>query len=79
MEGYETWEELKERVMSSTPKLEDEESGTRDFALNDLDRELGMEDVPEKRQLSIVVNQLVNEGRLLRHPGLNAALSIGSG
>jgi hypothetical protein len=79
MEGYETWEELKERVMSSAPKLEDEESGTRDFALNDLAHELGMEDVPEKRQLSIIVNQLVNEGQLLRHPGLNGALSIGSG
>lgn len=79
MEGYETWQELKERVMASAPKLEDKESGTRGFTFNDLARELDMEDAPGKRQLSIVVNQLVNEGRLLRHPGLNGALSIGSG
>jgi hypothetical protein len=78
VEGYGTWEDLKERIMKAAPRVA-EEGGTRAFTENDLARELGMEDAQGKRQLSTAVHQLVNEGRLRSYPGLSKNLSIGSG
>ena len=78
MEGYGTWEDLKERIMDAAPRVA-EEGGIRAFAENDLARELGMEDAQGKRQISTAVNQLVDEGRLRSNPGLSKSLSIGSG
>lgn len=78
MQGYESGEELKDRVMDAASRLE-ESSGAHAFTENDLARELGMkDDASQERQLSIVVNQLVNEGRLMHHPGLSKPLSIGN-
>lgn len=78
MEGYGTWEDLKERVMEAAPRVA-EEKGLRAFNVSDLARELGMEDTQGRRQLSIVVQQLVDEGRLRSNPGLSKGLSMGSG
>lgn len=78
MEGYGTWEDLKERIMNAAPKVA-EEGGLRAFTANDLARELGMEDAQGKRQISIAVHQLVDEGRLVSNPGLSKNLSIGTG
>jgi hypothetical protein len=78
MEGYGTWEDLKERIMNAAPKVA-EEGGLRAFTANDLARELGMEDAQGKRQLSIAVHQLVDEGRLGSNPGLSKNLSIVTG
>ncbi|WP_047866621.1 hypothetical protein [Rubrobacter aplysinae] len=78
MEGYGTWEDLKERIMEAAPGVA-EEGGIRAFTENDLARELSMEDAQGKRQLSTAVNQLVDEGRLRSNPGLSKNLSIGTG
>lgn len=78
MEGYGNWEDLKERVMDAALGVA-EAGGLRAFTVNDLARELGMEDAQGKRQLSTAVHQLVDEGRLRKNPGLSKELSIGSG
>lgn len=78
MEGYGTWEDLKERVMDAAPKLA-EESDMQAFTLVELARELNMDDTRERWQLSTAVNQLANEGRLRRYPGLSKEIAIGSG
>lgn len=78
MEGYGTWEDLKERIMEAAPRVA-EEGGIRAFAEKDLAHELGMEDAQGKRQFSTAVNRLVDEGRLRSNPGLTKNLSIGGG
>lgn len=54
-------------------------NGMDAFTIDDLAHELDMDDAEQKRQLTVVVGKLVNEGRLIGHTKLNENLSVGSG
>lgn len=66
-----TWTELTEQVMENAPALEQRSglilNGMAAFTIDDLARELDMDDAEQKRQLAIVVGKLVDEGRLIAH------------
>lgn len=83
MEDQATWKELTEQVIRVAPALESRSglilNGMAAFTMDDLAHELDMDDAEQKRQLTVIVNQLVNEGRLVGHTKLNENLSVGSG
>lgn len=78
-----TYNEIAEQVLEVAPELERDSSlhidGMDAFTIDALAHRLNMDDAEDKRELTLVVGQLVSKGRLIGHSKTGDTLSAGSG